>query len=837
MIRYANRTLCPSCGTPLPAQSRACPGCALPLHDPLAGEVFTTLTRADALMDRWRAKIPAPTASPARPTAAPAAPTGPTPPPTATVPPEWVSQVAPAPRSSGLTVPQLLLGLGALCLVVAAGAFLALTWASLSLGARTAVLIALTAVAGAASWFAQGRRLRGSAEAAFTVFAALLTFDLTGAFDAGWFGDVGGAGQVAVTSSVVALSGVAWSFASHARHGRALTSAQVVTVLGALSGSLAASVDLPTTATMAVGVMILSGLSLLGRARIWRPLQVSGLLGAWVMLAPTALWTSDDLANATTLSAAWRDGLGWSGLVSAAAVVVLAVASRPGSRRVLSLGLGVALSLVIVTLVAPLSDAGHDLQLGALVALTAASAVALALTPRTWGAVAGVPTAVATAVAAPFAVIWSAAGVLHLLTLTSPLFSRPATWSPGTLDVEYSVAWLPALTLVAGAALAVAALRSPQLPRTRSTVTGAIGWVALATAATLPLVSGMLAAPLVAVVLGELVVAGAAAAWAARTRWITPAVAAGALALVALVLAESNAWLTLTVLVVMTVAAVALSALRTATAGRPGNARPAFGATAVVTGGLALLTGLWLTPLSSQWWMFVVVAALGVLVLALPKAWIEAPAVAVGALALSISLGETPLPALLDRCAMILTLLGAIVVAHGLIHSSRRWALPVGGALLAGASWCRLVSLEVDIIEWYTLPTALVLVALGLWRMRTGTSRNTRTVLTPGLSLATVPSLLVVWATDVATLRGVLLAAACVALLLAGSLLRWAAPVLVGGVVGTALALQALAPVVSDLPIWIVAAVAGAILVTVGVTWEARIRDLRTLRFRFHELS
>lgn len=844
MIRYANRTVCPSCGTPLPAQPRACVRCALPLHDPLATEVFHTLARVDTLMDQWRAKIPAParatqpvTQAATQPTAQPTTglPPGTDPRPAPPVPPVWVSQASVAATKSGPTVPQLLLGLGALCLVVAAGAFLALTWASLSLGARTSVLIALTAVAAGASWLAQARRLRGSAEAAFTVFAALVTFDLTGAFDAGWFGEVTAATQVTVSSIVVGLCALAWAFASQARHQKALTSAQVVTVLGALVGTLAASAHLPTTATLATGVMILSGLSLLGRLRTCAPLRTGGLVGAWTLLAPTAVWTVGDLGAASTLSRAWVDGLGWSGVVTAVAVVVLAHASRPGSRRVLSLGLGVALSTVVATALAPLSDAGSDLRLGVLVALTAVGALALALCPRGWGAVAGVPTALATAVAGPFAAMWSLTGVLHLMVVTP--FSRPATWSPGAVDPGYSVVWLPGLALVTGAAVAVAVVRSPMVKTTPSTVTGALGWVLLGTCATLPLASGMLAAPLLAVVVGELLVAGAAAVWAARSRWLSPAVAAGGLALLALGPAGSSAWLTLTVLVVVTLVATVLSVLHAPAPGEVSLTRPVSGATAVVTGGLALLNALWLTPLSAQWWMFFVIAALGALVLALPRWWSEAPAAAMAGLALAISLADTAERVHLDRWAMVLTLLGAIVVAHGMVHASRRRALPAGGVLLAAASWCRLVSLGVDVIEWYTLPTALVLVALGLWRMRTSASGNTRTLLLPGLSLATVPSLLLVWATDVATLRGVLLAAACVALLLIGSRLRWAAPVLVGGVVGTMLALQACAPVLSDLPIWIVAAVAGTILVSVGVTWEARIRDLRTLRFRWRELA
>jgi hypothetical protein len=99
-------------------------------------------------------------------------------------------------------------------------------------------------------------------------------------------------------------------------------------------------------------------------------------------------------------------------------------------------------------------------------------------------------------------------------------------------------------------------------------------------------------------------------------------------------------------------------------------------------------------------------------------------------------------------------------------------------------------------------------------------------VLLPGLTLATVPSLLWVLANPVGP-RAVLLGAACLGLVLVGSQLRWSAPLAVGGLVGGLLVLREVAPYASELPQWVLIGFAGTILTVVGVTWEQRVLELR----------
>jgi hypothetical protein len=132
----------------------------------------------------------------------------------------------------------------------------------------------------------------------------------------------------------------------------------------------------------------------------------------------------------------------------------------------------------------------------------------------------------------------------------------------------------------------------------------------------------------------------------------------------------------------------------------------------------------------------------------------------------------------------------------------------------------------VDVVEAYTLPSALALVGVGLWRLRHDDDAPTLTFLAPGLALATVPSLLATL-DDPASPRALLLGLGCVALVLAGAGLRWSAPLVVGAGVGTLLVLRELAPYAAEVPTWLTIGLSGTVLTVVGITWESRMRDLR----------
>src|SRR5687767_7782027 len=106
MRRFADPTRCPSCSTALTSGSLVCATCRLDLGHPLASELFATLQRADVLVDTIRARSWVPGA------AAPA--------PTEAVPSHARRGPTAAQLVRASSVPAILLGLGAVCLLVAA---------------------------------------------------------------------------------------------------------------------------------------------------------------------------------------------------------------------------------------------------------------------------------------------------------------------------------------------------------------------------------------------------------------------------------------------------------------------------------------------------------------------------------------------------------------------------------------------------------------------------------------------------------------------------------------------------------------------------------------------
>ena len=218
-----------------------------------------------------------------------------------------------------------------------------------------------------------------------------------------------------------------------------------------------------------------------------------------------------------------------------------------------------------------------------------------------------------------------------------------------------------------------------------------------------------------------------------------------------------------------------------------------------------------------------VLVVLGLLAIARPRVEVEVSAALAGLVAALASLDVAPdQPTAL---AIHLTVAGVLVTLSSLVHQERRVLAWPGGALLAAATWVRLADLGVEAPEAYTLPSAVVLVLVALHRLWRMPGASTAALL-PGLTLATVPSLLWVLADPVSP-RAVLLGVACLGLVLAGAQLRWSAPLAVGGLVGGLLVLREVAPYASEMPQWVLIGLAGTILTVVGVTWEHRLLELR----------
>ncbi|KQP65596.1 SCO7613 C-terminal domain-containing membrane protein [Nocardioides sp. Leaf285] len=235
MLRYADPTVCPDCRAPLPPAPAVCPRCDLPLRGPVAADLLSTLTRADLLLERLRAEAPVlvgatgasaaggavdggRAGSPAGRAAGAAGRAG------------LLDGVGPLPRADradtvpggpdgratgrttgrGLpawSVPRLLLGLGALCLLVAAVVFLAVTWSALGVGGRTLTLLGLTVAAGVTADRLARRGLRVGAESLTVVALGLVVLDTVGALSAGWLGDVGPAGALLACGAALLAGG------------------------------------------------------------------------------------------------------------------------------------------------------------------------------------------------------------------------------------------------------------------------------------------------------------------------------------------------------------------------------------------------------------------------------------------------------------------------------------------------------------------------------------------------------------------------------------------------------------------------------------------------------
>ena len=807
---YADSTRCPDCRALLPQAPTTCPACRLPLTGERAVELFATFQRADRLLaDLRAARQPLPVAVGAPPVGAAVGAdsrlAGATPYPTA-------QRAAPPPvpgRVRGASVPQILLSLGALCLLVAAVTFLAVAWSWLGVSGRTLVLVGLTATSFALTLHLHRRDLRTASEALSVVALGLLALDLVGARHAGWLGAADDARVVLLTGVVVATASLVL-LVTTAR--RPLVAPALLAPAAAFVGGIGAQVHAGSPAPMLVTALALLALARVG---VLLPSRVLSLTAAAVAVLPWAYSVAYGFGSATeeqTAAHLWGHAAGWP-LV--AAVILAAtcgvISGRPSLTRP---GCAVAGLLAGYVVTLPVLDNGATAAVTSLLVVTAAWTAVAALAPAPWR--------IPAAVAAVGSAVAPVAGSLYLLATSADAVFGVGAPNSSPFDVTVAptdpelAPWVlaPALLVLSATACAVVALAA-SLRRTTWLTVGA-GAAVVGLVATLPLYDVPLAS-----VVGLLVVLGVVALLGAqRLPDHLALVARGAgfaLLAVATVAALPNDVLTAGVLGVVTIAA-ALLVQRTDLTGDV--------AAAVLPLALAGLvwSGAEVAGVPEVYRGVPILLLVGGLALWRPQVELEAGAALAGAVAAVGSIDAAADGQL--ALAIYLTVAGALVTASALVHPSRRFLAWPGGFLLAAATWVRLAQLGVHAPEAYTLPTALVLIALGIWRMWHDDGVSSLAVLAPGLTLATVPSLLVSL-DHPASLRALLLGAACLCLVLAGVALRWGAPLVVGAVVGAVLVLRMLAPYAAVVPTWLAIGLSGALLTLVGITWESRMRDLR----------
>jgi hypothetical protein len=835
MTRYADPLRCPDCHAALTPGAAACTRCALPLLGETAQRLYNALALADELLTMLRAS-----ATPAAAALAPA-PTGPftsTPYPAAAEPPRRS-------RLTARSVPAILLALGAGCLLVAALVFLAVTWSVLGVGGRTATLVGLTVVAGALGTWMARRGLRAAAESLALVGYGLLTLDVLGADRAGWWGDLSAAGLERLVGAVLVLAGFGAAVLARRTAVVSLTGAQVVAGIGTALVALGVGTDarLSAAPALVLATVLAGGLAAVGhRLRLRVAVLGSGLVTVvtWLSLAGYAL---DRAFGVDTWRVLWLHLEVWPLLVSAGLAAIPALLRRlPIEARVSALA--ATHLLLSCALLAPTArwqpTAITLVAMGVLVAATATAR----LLPRPWGLVNGLTQATAAAGVLGVAVALGVESAVRMASAAHPVWSGAAddrlavSWQWASA-VDRPAAWLlPVCVLVlAGTGWAAAGL-SPAVGRTVAPLVDLrLGAAALAAS-----VAGAVALYPVPVwlVLAVLVVtaAGATAWWLGSGSRGVLAVATGLMA-VALLLSLHAAWLSALVAcgTAAFAATVQLRARDHAVAGVGGATLAAALGGAVWSWG----DGSGNAPV---WTALVGILVLGALVLLAPYAperwWAsDVPARArtwqeVGAgVSAALLLGAGVLHASARQApgwtAVYLTVCGVVVTVMSLVRPDRRVLAPVGGVLLAAASWVRLWDLGVSAPEPYTLPSALVLLLFGLDRLRRDRSAGTVTTLAPAVSLALVPSLL--WALDEPTgLRPVLLGIGCLLLVMAGARLGWTAPLVLGAGVGAVLVLRLAAPYVGDaVPRWVLIGAAGALLIAVGATWERRLAEARSV--------
>ncbi len=817
MTTYADPSQCPDCRASLPVAPQTCPRCALPLTGPDAVDLFTTLQRADRILASLRRQTaPAPTSAAVAVGAgtAPGSLLGdvtPYPAPGRTAAGDAPRPAAGGARLSGASVPRILLTLGALCLLVAAVTFLAVAWSWLGVGGRTVVLLVLTAAALGGAGAAARRGLRMAGEALTVVGLGLVALDVIGARHAGWLGDLGDAGLVTTVGSVVAT--VALSMLLVSMH-RPLVAPALVAPFAVLVAGIGAQVPVGGPLPMLLATIVLIGLGRVGTTVPSTPLRISSLVAAAVGWLYVLISGIGRVVSEPTVAHLWGHGAMWP-LLAAAALAAAAAPAIGLGRSAALVGYAVAALVGTFVVVAPaLDNSVTDATLSLLPCVVAWAAV---MTFAAEGLRRAALLPLAGASVLPVAVFLDLAGSALNATLDvgAPFTAPFGVHVAGSTPVVAPWLAAPTLVVLTAAGCAVVGLGSP-LRRT--------AWlVALAAAAgvgalvTLPLYD----VPLAAVVAVLLVVSCVGFVAAERPAGSTAAalrVAAGGAGLLAVVAALPSNVMTTIVLAAATALCLHLMRRQDVTG------EVATAAFAVAFGGLVWAAAdVASVPQVDR--AIPILLVLGGLAIWRPEPVLEVSAAAVGAVA---SVGAVAAAAdTAEALAVHLTVAGVLVTATALIHPSRRPFAWPGGLLLAMATWVRLSELGVTVPEAYTLPSAVVLVAVGVWRLLHDDQAATTRVLAPGLTLATVPSLLVAL-DDPTSLRALLLGLGCLALVLAGVALRWSAPLVVGAVVGAVLVLRELAPYAADLPPWLTIGLSGALLLVVGVTWESRMRDART---------
>ncbi|MFJ1592301.1 SCO7613 C-terminal domain-containing membrane protein [Kitasatospora albolonga] len=753
-----------------------------------------------------------------------------------------------APRSAQ----NVLLTLGGLLLTVAAVAFTLVSWGSMGIAGRSAVLALVTLAALAAPALLLRRKLGATAEA-LAALALVLTLLDAYAVHAVAAPDTDGLAFTAGAAAVLAALWAGYGLALDKLHlplPAAVFFAQWPLLLGAWAAGAPAIVvgwALLATAVLdgalalwgkGLGVRVTAGIGLAvtGSAALLvglaQSLTADGPLGA---VLPGALLLT---AAVAALAGAWHAPNGFAqvggavaGLAAVAAVGGVLRTAVPDTWHVPAYLLcGLALLYVVRVRLPRGAGLGVLLAAGAVVAgalvwaLPPVAAVLLGpvrLVAEVW---AGAPEGFRGALGESMA--WSrAAGAPVVLAVVA-----------GVLGAAYR--WWPSLVRAA------APLLSPGAKVRGAAGAGALGlgWGAvLLAAATLGVPYPAAVVLETALVAGLLVVAVRGAGTAGSTGEgsgsgggrtavtvcalvgaVVGAVSVGLLSLAA----EAATYAVFGALLVL----FAGAALRT----RAVVAQAVFAVAAVVWG--TVLTGcaarsLGLAPHEAAPLLLVVPALTVALGARLRLHPVALPVELAGALGALVAVGAAVPDA--PFLALVLALCGVLATGAAVRPERRPAAGYLAAVLFVAATWVRLAASDVSVPEAYTLPVTVPALVVGVLRRRKDPEAFSWTAYGPGLAATLLPSLAVAW-TDPDWVRPLLLGVAALVITLLGARYRLQALLLLGGAVLALDTLHELAPyvvqVAGALPRWLPPALAGLLLLAVGATYEQRLRDARRLK-------
>lgn len=827
-MRYADPLACPSCRGPIGGINR-CPRCGFDLTSAEAIELWNIFTEADRLVFQSRGVAPA---------IEEGSPQTSTPRPSTKIAPPAVGVAPDAAPSRHVSAGAILLGLGALSLVVAALIFVSIAWGSLGIVGRATILAVITALWAMALVAALRRGLPGTSEALTFMVLAMLSVNvfasrsenLLGLKSVPW-------GLIAlVWAGLLAAVGLFIVRASRVRLGRSMIIAEVVVAGSAwiaapmvaewLDGLMGRS---DTFWALGIGGFVLAGVLALMVAshQKWGIWIVGVGVVAWMLML--SIWALDDYARGEGI---W-DWPTVAPLLSCAAVgLAVGFFWRRGRTAVftyatLALALVATGTLSRVFEQAATPDVSQTTAPGLMAVTVAESLVLLVLLglatlPGIWRPSARWSTGVAALVTLGSWLVWA-----------SITFVRIDDALDGTLRTIHSPArpWEMLAIGVSSVALMAVTLVVP-VWRLRFTPTRVQPWLHLAAA--LVAVGGVATALVHAnapFLIHSLVIAIGIPlvgfflrreAFGAQLLVLLPALLA-----VAVVPGDTlESFVAVLTVAVLLAGVVALRVSRDDVGAVPGVL--AAVSTLFLVGAVPELMSVSGRP---DWWSAVAVTGISAALLLVAMALDEWPWIRGGA---EVALALLVLGALLDvlgdpvHVALVATIAGVACLVVALLQSNRRWQFGVT-TFFFGIAWvARLLAWDVETIEAYSAPFAALALAAGTIAMVHRSDLGSWRALGPGLSLAFLPSLPFVL-DEPASLRAALWGVLALLTMAAGVLRTWQSPFLVGSAAFAIVILANIGPVVLGLDRWILFGGVGLVLLALGVTWEKRVQDGKSL--------